>query len=62
MNRDWIIIPQAEKKNTDAYSTLLNFMRYVDNERGQRYTQEQADTLEVLVKNLMETIRASKKK
>jgi len=62
MDRDWIIIPHSEKKNTDSYSSLLDFMKYVESERGQRYTQEQADTLEALVKNLIETIRASKNK
>jgi len=62
MDRDWLIIPQSEKKNTDSYTTLLDFMKYVESERGQRYTQGQADTLEALVKNLIETIRASKNK
>ena len=62
MNRGWIIIPHSENKNADHYSTLLDFMKYVESERGQRYSQEQADTLEALVKNLIETIRASKNK
>ena len=61
MDRDWIIIPHSEK-STDSYATLLDFMNYVESERGQRYTQEQADTLEALIKNLIETIRASKNK
>jgi len=62
MDRDWIIIPHSEKKSTDQYANLLDFMKYVDSERGQRYTVEQADTLEVLVKNLIDTVRASKNK
>jgi len=62
MDRDWLIIPHGEKKSTDSYSALIDFMKYVESERGQRYTQEQADTLEALVKNLIETIKASKNK
>jgi len=60
MDRDWIIIPLSETKNPDSYSTLLGFMKYVESERGQRYTRKQADTLEALVKNLIETVKASK--
>ena len=62
MDRDWMMTPYGEKKNVDSYTTLLGFMKRVENERGQRYTQEQADTLEALAKNLVETIRAYKKK
>jgi len=62
MERDWLVLPHSEKKNTDPYATLLDFMNYVESERGQRFTQEQADALGALVKNLIETIRASKDK
>jgi len=57
-----MMTPYGEKKNVDSYTTLLGFMKHVEDERGQKYTPEQADTLEALVKNLVDTIRAYKKK
>jgi len=64
MKNDWLALPKINfnDKNTDACSKLLDIMNQIDEGRGWRFTEEQADTLTKLVDSLIEQIKAYNKK
>jgi len=64
MKNDWLILPKDNfnDKNKDACNKLLDIMNQIDEGRGWRFTEEQADTLAKLVDNLIEQVRAYNKK
>jgi len=64
MKNDWLILSKdnLNGKNTDACNKLLDIMNQIDEGRGWRFTDEQADTLAKLVDNLIEQVRAYNKK
>ena len=64
MKNDWLILSKdnLNDKNTDAYNKLLDIMNQIDNGRGWRFTDEQADTLAKLVDSLIEQVRTYNKK
>jgi len=45
------------EKDMEAYNKLLDIMNQIDDGRGWRFTDEQADTLAKLVDSLVEQIR-----
>jgi len=64
MKNDWLILPKDNfnDKNKDACNKLLDIMNQIDDGRGWRFTEEQADTLAKLVDSLIEQVRAYNKK
>jgi len=64
MKHDWLILPKDnfKDKDTDACSKLLDITNQIDEGRGWRFTDEQADTLAKLVDGLIEQVRAYNKK
>jgi len=64
MRNDWLIMPQGNlnEKDNGACNKLLDFMKEIEDGRGWRYTNEQANTLAKLVDSLIEQIRAENKK
>jgi len=63
MKNEWLIVPKNNfnDKNTDSCNKLLDFMKEIEDGRGWRFTEEQADTLAKLVDSLIEQIRAYNK-
>lgn len=63
MKNDWLILSKdnLKDKKTDANSKLLDIMNQIEDGRGWRFTEEQADTLAKLVDNLVEQVRAYNK-
>jgi len=63
MENGWIILPKDNdgNKDVDSYTKLLDFMNEIEDGRGWRFTEEQADTLAKLVDILIEQIRAYNK-
>jgi len=63
MKNEWLIIPEnnLNNKNTDSCNKLMDFMKEIEDGRGWRFTEEQADTLAKLVDTLIEQIRADNK-
>jgi len=64
MKNDWLILSKDnfKDKNTDSCSKLVDIMNQIDDGRGWRFTDEQADTLAKLVDSLIEQVRAYNKK
>lgn len=64
MKNEWLILPKdnLNDKNTDAYNKLLDIMNQIDDGRGWRFTDEQAETLAKLVDSLIEQMRTYNKK
>jgi len=64
MKNEWLFLSKGNlnDKNTDASNKLLDIMNQIDEGRGWRYTDEQADALAKLVDSLFEQIRAYNKK
>jgi len=50
------------EKDVEAYNKLLDIMSQIDDGRGWRFTDEQADTLAKLVDGLVEQIREYNRK
>jgi len=63
MKNEWFIEPKHKlnNENSEACSKLLDFMNQIDEGRGWRYTDAQAETLAKLVDSLFEQIRAYNK-
>lgn len=63
MKNEWLIVPENKlnDKNTNSCDKLLDFMKEIEDGRGWRFTDEQADTLAKLVDSLIEQIRAYNK-
>jgi len=63
MKNEWLIVPEEnlKDKNIDACSKLLDIMNQIDEGRGWRFTEKQADTLAKLVESLIEQVRAYNK-
>jgi len=64
MKNDWLIFSKdnLNDKDTDSCSKLVDIMNQIDDGRGWRFTDEQADTLAKLADNLIEQVRAYNKK
>jgi len=64
MKNEWLILPKdnLKGKDTEACNKLLDIMNQIDEGRGWRFTDEQADTLAKLVDSLIEQVRAYNKK
>jgi len=63
MNKeDWLIIPRdiTPVKRQDPYNRLLEMMNQLEEERGYRFTDEQADAIKTLIINLIDQIKESK--
>jgi len=54
LNAPTVDLPE---KDVEAYNKLLDIMSQIDDGRGWRFTDEQADTLAKLVDSLVEQIR-----
>jgi len=64
MKNEWLIVPDEDNlkdKNIDACSKLLDIMNQIDEGKGWRFTEKQADTLAKLVDSLIEQVRAYNK-
>lgn len=63
MENKWLILTKdhVSDKNTDSYTILVDIMNQIEDGRGWRFTDEQADTLAKLVDNLIEQVRAYNK-
>jgi len=63
MENEWLIVPKGDvnNKGADSYAKLLDIMDQIEDGRGWRFTDEQADTLARLVDNLIEQIRVHNK-
>jgi len=63
MNNEWLILPRDNLKNKedDECNKLLGIMNQIEDGRGWRFTEEQADALAKLVDSLFEQIKASNK-
>ena len=64
MKNEWLILPKdsLNDKNAEVGNKLLDIMNQIDEGRGWRYTDEQADALAKLVDSLFEQIRVYNKK
>jgi hypothetical protein len=64
MKNDWLILPKVNfnDKDTDSCSKLVDIMNQIEDGRGWRFTDEQADALAKLVDGLIEQIKAYNKK
>jgi len=64
MKNDWLILPKvnSKDKDTEACTKLTDIMNQIEDGRGWRFTDEQADTLAKLVYSLIEQIREYNKK
>jgi len=64
MNNEWFVLPKdnLNDKSADGCNKLLDIMNQIDDGRGWRFTDEQADTLAKLVDGLIEQMRAYNKK
>jgi len=64
MKNEWLVLPQdnIDAKDKDACSKLLDIMNQIDDGRGWRFTDEQADTLAKMVDSLIEQVKAYNKK
>ena len=62
MDRDWLVLPEdvSTIKCHDAYTKLLEIMDRLEEERGYRFTDEQADAVQKLITALIDNIRAFK--
>jgi len=63
MDNEWIVLRKdgINNKNADSHTRLLDIMNQIEDGRGWRFTDEQADTLAKLVDNLIEQVRAYNK-
>jgi len=64
MKNEWLFLPKDnfKDKDTDSCSKLVDIMNQIDDGRGWRFTDEQADTLAKLADNLIEQVRTYNKK
>jgi site-specific DNA-adenine methylase len=64
MKNDWWILSKDKlnDKKTDAQRKLLDIMNQIEDGRGWRFTEEQANTLAKLVDNLVKQVKAYNKK
>jgi hypothetical protein len=65
MKNEWLVVSERKSfqgKDVDVKARLSDIMSQIDEGRGWRFTDEQADTLAKLVDNLIEQVRAYNKK
>ena len=64
MKNEWLTLPQdnTADKNSEVCNKLLDIMNQIEDGKGWRFTDEQADTLAKLVDSLIEQVRAYNKK
>jgi hypothetical protein len=62
MNKERIVLPKANDtiKSRDTYAKLLDMISVIERERGFRFTEEQADIIQQMIKNLIDQIREYK--
>jgi len=63
MKNEWLNMPKENLNNqdTEECNRLLDIMNQIDEGRGWRFTEEQAETLAKLVDSLFEQIKAYNK-
>lgn len=65
MKNEWLILPQnngnQNEKGMDMNAKLLDIMNQIDDGRGWRFSETQADTLAKLVDNLVKQVKAQNK-
>jgi len=59
MDKEWLVLPQdiSTIRCHDAYTKLLEVMDRLEDERGYRFTDEQADAFQKLITALIDNIR-----
>jgi len=64
MKNEWLTLPQdnPNDKNSEVCNKLLDIMNQIEDGKGWRFTDEQADTLAKLVDSLIEQVRVYNKK
>jgi len=64
MKNEWLTLPKdnPNDKNSEVCNKLLDIMNQIEDGKGWRFTDEQADTLAKLVDSLIEQVRAYNKK
>jgi len=62
MDKEWLVLPKdtISIKNNDTYTKLLEMMDQLEDERGYRFTNEQADAIQELITGLIDNIRSFK--
>jgi hypothetical protein len=62
MNEERMVLPKVHDtiKSRDTYAKLLDMMSVIERERGFRFTEEQADIIQQMIKNLIDQIREYK--
>jgi len=62
MDREWLVLPKdtISIKGDDTYTKLLEMMVQLEDERGCRFTDEQADAIQQLITGLIDNIRSFK--
>jgi len=64
MKNDWLFLSKdnINDKDTNADNKLLDIMNQIDDGKGWRFSDKQAETLAKLVDSLIEQVRAYNKK
>jgi len=62
MDKEWLVLPKDDIpiKGNDSYTKLLVMMDQLEDERGYRFTNEQADAIQELITGLIDNIRSFK--
>lgn len=58
--KEWLVFSPTEFKREDPYTKLLDMLNLLEDERGYRFTEEQAETLQKMITNLIDQIRSYK--
>lgn len=64
MQNDWLVVAEEKVISTEAVDInvkLQNMMNQIDEGKGWRYTEEQAETLTKLVNKLVKQVKAQTK-
>ena len=65
MKNEWQIVSgekDVRDKEMDGKAKLMDIMNQIDDGRGWRFSEEQAETLSKLVENLIKQVKADTKK
>jgi len=60
--KNWLVLPQDATpiKRQDTQTKLMEMMNQLEDERGYRFTDEQAETIKKLITNLINQIKSYK--
>ena len=65
MKNEWLVVSGGKSlgdKELDGKAKLLDIMAQIDDGRGWRFSEEQAETLSKLVENLIKHVKVDTKK